>query len=73
MEYESKSDRWQFENEFCTEKHEVWIHEAVNLMYSAKVINDYSWNFNNKYPTFWTFRIEGCCGATLLKIYSKQK
>ena len=68
MEYENKSERWQFENEFCAEKHEVWLHEAINLMYSAKVINDYTWNlsdelltkknFNQKYPAFWTPGIE---------------
>lgn len=68
IKYENKSDRWQFENEFCTENCEVWIHEAINLMYSAKVINDYIWNlsdellnkknFNQKYPTFWSPRVE---------------
>ena len=68
MEYENKSERWQFEKEFCTENDEVWFHEAINLMYSAKVLNGYSWNlsdelltkknFNQKYPAFWTPRIE---------------
>jgi len=68
MEYENKSDRWHFENEFCVEKSEIWLHEAINLMYSAKVLNDYTWNlsselfdkknFDQKYPAFWTPRVE---------------
>jgi hypothetical protein len=68
MEYENKSDRWEFENYFCVEKTEIWLHEAINLMYSAKVLNDYTWNlsselidkknFDQKYPAFWTPRIE---------------
>ena len=68
MDYENKSDRWHFENEFCVEKCEIWLHEAINLMYSAKVLNDYTWNlsselfdkknFDQKYPAFWTPRVE---------------
>jgi hypothetical protein len=68
MEYENKSDRWQFENEFCVEKSEIWLLEAINLKYSAQVLNDYTWNlshelfekknYDQKYPAFWTPRIE---------------
>jgi len=68
MDYENKSDRWHFENNFCVEKCEIWLHEAINLMYSAKVLNDYNCNlsidlfekknFDQKYPAFWTPRIE---------------
>jgi hypothetical protein len=68
MEYENKSDRWQFENEFCVDKSDIWLHEALNLKYSAQVLNDYTWNlsdellnkknYGQKYPAFWTARIE---------------
>ena len=68
MEYENKSDRWNFENEFCIEHSEIWFHQAINLKYSAKILNDYTWNlstelldkknFDQKYPAFWTPNIK---------------
>jgi len=68
MEYENKSDRWNFENEFCVEHSEIWFRQAINLKYSAKILHDYTWNlstelldkknFDQKYHAFWTPNIE---------------
>lgn len=68
MEYEDKSERWAFENYICVEKPELWINEAINLRYSATVLNEYTWNrqkeiFDKKprvlnLPAFWTPRVE---------------
>lgn len=67
MEYEDKSERWAFENYICVEKPQLWINEAINLKYSAIVLNEYMWSchpiFDKKkssldLPVFWTPRIE---------------
>ena len=68
MEYEDKSERWEFENYICVDKPELWVNEAINLKYSAIVLNEYTWNrtselFDKKtpildLPTFWTPGVE---------------
>lgn len=68
MEYEEKSERWAFENYICVEKPVLWINEAINLRYSAVVLNEYSWSVHRAIfdkepplldlPAFWTPRIE---------------
>lgn len=68
MEYEEKSERWAFENYICVEKPVLWINEAINLRYSAVILNEYSLSVHRaifdkvppllELPVFWTPRIE---------------
>ena len=68
MEYEDKSERWEFENYICVDKPKLWVNEAVNLKYSSIVLNEFTWNrskelFDKKapildLPAFWTPGVE---------------
>lgn len=68
MEYEDKSERWEFEKYICVDKPKLWVNRAVDLKYSSIVLNEFSWNrskgvFDKKapipdFPAFWTPGVE---------------